>query len=179
MRTSTEAIVIHCSATLAHQDVRRLEINAMHKRRGFGGIGYHWLIRLDGVIEQGRRPEDSVGAQVKGFNARTIGICYIGGLDSNTAAPIDTRNPAQLASMIKLLQRLCEIYPKAVILGHRDLSPDLDHDGLIEKHEWLKVCPCFDAAGWAKKNGLPGGKFLWGGATNVNGQIIGGKFVRI
>jgi hypothetical protein len=30
--------------------------------------------------------------------------------------------------------------------GHRDWSPDLDHDGKVEPHEWLKMCPCFDVA---------------------------------
>jgi N-acetylmuramoyl-L-alanine amidase len=31
------------------------------------------------------------------------------------------------------------------VVGHRDLSPDLDHDGVVEPHEWVKQCPCFDA----------------------------------
>jgi N-acetyl-anhydromuramyl-L-alanine amidase AmpD len=35
-------------------------------------------------------------------------------------------------------------FPKAVVLGHRDLSPDKDGDGVVEKHEWVKACPCFD-----------------------------------
>jgi N-acetyl-anhydromuramyl-L-alanine amidase AmpD len=33
-----------------------------------------------------------------------------------------------------------------LVLGHRDLSPDRDHDGVVEPFEWVKVCPCFDAA---------------------------------
>ncbi|MDY5354364.1 MAG: N-acetylmuramoyl-L-alanine amidase, partial [Bacteroides pyogenes] len=28
----------------------------------------------------------------------------------------------------------------------RDLSPDLDGNGEIEPEEWIKACPCFDAA---------------------------------
>jgi len=36
-------------------------------------------------------------------------------------------------------------FPDAVIVGHRDLSPDKDGDGIVERHEWLKLCPCFSA----------------------------------
>jgi len=37
------------------------------------------------------------------------------------------------------------------IVGHRDLSPDLNNDGKIQEREWVKVCPTFDAIeeyGW-------------------------------
>ena len=30
------------------------------------------------------------------------------------------------------------------VLGHRDTSPDLDGDGIVEPEEWTKMCPCFD-----------------------------------
>jgi hypothetical protein len=30
------------------------------------------------------------------------------------------------------------------VVGHRDLSPDLDNDGEISENERLKSCPCFD-----------------------------------
>ena len=41
-------------------------------------------------------------------------------------------------------------YPNAEVLGHRDLSPDLDKDGIVEPYEWVKSCPCFDVAKWLK-----------------------------
>ena len=31
-------------------------------------------------------------------------------------------------------------------VGHRDLSPDLNHNGEIEPEEWIKECPCFHAS---------------------------------
>jgi N-acetylmuramoyl-L-alanine amidase len=31
------------------------------------------------------------------------------------------------------------------ITGHRDLSPDIDKDGVVEPNEWVKQCPCFNA----------------------------------
>jgi N-acetylmuramoyl-L-alanine amidase len=40
---------------------------------------------------------------------------------------------------------LRKLYPKARISGHRDFSPDLNHNGIVEPSEWIKQCPCFDA----------------------------------
>jgi N-acetylmuramoyl-L-alanine amidase len=40
------------------------------------------------------------------------------------------------------------------IVGHRDLSPDLNHDGVIESREWIKQCPSFDVAAWLHANPL-------------------------
>ena len=161
-RKSTSAIVIHCTATLAHQDFRRDEIEAMHKRRGFKQIGYHYLVTLAGKIEIGRSPDDTIGAHVQEFNDRTVGIAYVGGLRSSDAKPMDTRTDAQTEALGKLCRTLLKKYPKAVILGHRDLSPDLDRDGIVEKHEWMKICPCFNAGPWAKSLGLPGGYYSKG-----------------
>lgn len=161
-RSATDAIVIHCTATLAHQDFRREEIEAMHKRRGFRQIGYHFLIDLDGTVEIGRKPSDSVGAHVQSFNDRTLGIAYVGGLRSADAKPADTRTEAQRAAMEKLCRDLVKKYPKAVILGHRDLSPDLDKDGTVEPQEWMKQCPCFNAGPWARSLSLPGGVYSKG-----------------
>ena len=157
MRTSTEAIVIHCTATLASQPHNVASITAMHKARGFSTIGYHYLIGLNGEDWQGRKPISSVGAHVANFNKRTIGVAYVGGLRTVDAKPLDTRTPAQAKTMISRCKALVAKYPGVVILGHRDLSPDLDKDGKIEPNEYMKQCPCFDAGPWAVSVGLPGG----------------------
>jgi hypothetical protein len=34
------------------------------------------------------------------------------------------------------------------------MSPDLDRDGKVEPHEWLKMCPCFDVVEWCKVEGI-------------------------
>lgn len=45
------------------------------------------------------------------------------------------------------MKRLVRRYPGITkIVGHRDLSCDADGDGIVERHEWVKQCPCFDAA---------------------------------
>lgn len=137
-------IVIHCSATKPNQDIGAAEIDKMHKARGFSSIGYHYVITLNGVIEKGR-PEETVGAHVKGYNSQSIGVCYVGGLDENGKAK-DTRNEDQFKALSALVKDLSKRYPNAKVLGHRDLSPDTNGNGVIERHEWLKECPCFDVS---------------------------------
>jgi N-acetylmuramoyl-L-alanine amidase len=91
---------------------------------------------------------------VMGFNATTLGVSYVGGIDRAGAAK-DTRTNAQKAAILALVRKLAIRYPKAKILGHRDLSPDKNHNGIIEPSEWIKQCPCFSARSWARDNGLP------------------------
>lgn len=48
-----DAIIIHCSATRAGQDLRAKDIDQMHRARGFNQIGYNFVIDLDGTVETG------------------------------------------------------------------------------------------------------------------------------
>lgn len=137
-------IVVHCSATPEGRDVTAADINKMHIARGFKKIGYHYVVRLDGTVETGRK-ENEIGAHAKGYNANSIGVCYVGGLASDGKTPKDTRTPAQKSALKKLLHTLKQRYPDARIVGHRDLSPDTNHNGKVDKCEWFKACPCFDA----------------------------------
>ena len=128
MRKITE-IIVHCSATREGQEVSVATIDKWHRQRGFNGIGYHYVIALDGTVNTGRS-EDLVGAHCYGHNRNSIGVCYIGGVDDKQQ-PKDTRTPAQRDALVNLLMRLKRQYPAAVIRGHRDFS--------------TKACPSFDA----------------------------------
>lgn len=85
-----------------------------------------------------------MGAHVTGFNKESVGICYEGGIDAK-GKPADTRTAAQKGAIIALLRELVVLYPDSEIVGHRDLSPDKNGDGVITSNEWIKQCPCFDA----------------------------------
>ena len=39
---------------------------------------------------------------------------------------------------------ICHRHDIIDILGHRDTSPDKNGNGIVEKCEWMKECPCFD-----------------------------------
>lgn len=142
------SIYFHCTATREGQDIDAATIKRWHLAKGWRDIGYHYVIRLDGAIERGR-DEAIPGSHVQGFNTGSIGVVYAGGLDAQGKAK-DTRTPAQLTAMASLARDLLRAYPHAELKGHRDASPDRDGDGVIEPHEWLKECPCFDVRAWWK-----------------------------
>lgn len=107
----------------------------MHRLRGFLKIGYHYVIKRDGTVEQGRK-ETEVGAHVEGHNKGNLGICLAGGLNEKTGAPENNYTQQQFDSLFKLLTELKGRYPSAKVLGHRDW-PNV-----------AKACPCFDAGKW-------------------------------
>lgn len=151
-RKATDLIVVHCSATPPSQDIGRVEIDRMHRARGFLQIGYHFVIRRGGLVEYGR-PQSTVGAHVEGHNATSVGVCMVGGVNAAGQAE-DNFTPAQKTSLSALLTELRTHYPAARIVGHRDLSPDRNHDGRVTPNEWMKDCPSFDVAEFVRAHGL-------------------------
>ncbi len=149
-RTITD-IIIHCTATPEGVAKTVEQIRNEHKEQGWSDIGYHYIVTLDGKIEQGR-DVDFIGAHCSGFNAHSIGVAYVGGLENKPGVPYakqrakDTRTDQQKAALLSLLLDLRKFYPTAVIKGHRDYSPDKNHNGIVEPWEWIKDCPSFDAA---------------------------------
>jgi len=141
-RRSTKYIVIHCSATRAIQDIGAKEIRSWHKAKGWRDIGYHYVIRRNGTVEKGRGVDD-VGSHVQGYNAASVGICLVGGLNNDTYAPEANYTPAQWSALKTLVAAMVKKYPGAKVLGHRDFP------------KVAKACPCFDAKPWAAKNGFP------------------------
>lgn len=77
--------------------------------QGWSDIGYHYIIELDGRIVYGRL-ENKIGAHCKGHNAHSIGICYVGGLETDGKTPKDTRTRAQKKSLLVIVKELMEKY---------------------------------------------------------------------
>lgn len=125
-----DEIIIHCSATQEGKQYHASDIERWHKARGFNGVGYHYIVCLDGSVENGR-DVNQLGAHCLGRNSNSIGICYIGGLDVD-GKPCDTRTPEQRASLLQLLRELRKLYPTASIHGHNEYAK--------------KACPCFNAS---------------------------------
>lgn len=153
-------IVIHCSASPNGATVDAKTIDGWHASRGFHRhlvtdkplarpellhIGYHYVVRYDGMVELGRS-ESEIGAHVEGFNAHSIGVCMTG---------TDKFTRYQWYQLKGLVHQLAGRYPAARICGHRDLSPDQNRDGIIEPFEWLKTCPGFDVASWRARGMEP------------------------
>jgi len=127
-------IIIHCSATREGQEMSVETIRSWHLKRGFSDIGYHYLIHLNGLISYGRNIKRS-GAHTKGQNKNSIGVCYVGGVESKRGAngkfiAKDTRTPDQKLALLDLLKTLKRLSPNATIHGHNEFA--------------AKSCPCFD-----------------------------------
>lgn len=135
-------LVIHCTATPEGREFSREQINQMHVDRGFSKIGYHRLIHLDGTVDIGRY-DNEIGAHVAGHNTGSLGFSYVGGLNRQGKAK-DTRTFDQKQELKYLIEQTAIKYNLRSVVGHRDLSPDKDHDGIVEPWEWIKQCPCFD-----------------------------------
>jgi len=88
--------------------------------------------------------EDKVANGVKGYNAKSIHVAWVGGIDRQHPNGTDNRTAAQRFALFDIVVKLKQKYPKAVILGHRDISPDKNHNGIVDPWERIKECPCFD-----------------------------------
>lgn len=138
---SIKRIFVHCTAGSQKQTIA--DLKAEFKRKGWKNPGYHVVITPDGECHQ-LLDYDKVSNGVKNYNSTAINVAYVGGIDSNGKA-VDNRTEAQKASLVKLLKELRGRYPKAQILGHRDISPDKNGNGKVDSWERIKECPCFDA----------------------------------
>ena len=139
-----DLIVVHCSATRSNVNFTPEALDSCHRQRGFKGCGYHFYITKDGLVHA-MRPVHLAGAHARGYNAHSLGVCYEGGLDPQ-GKPCDTRTVKQKEMLRSLIGRLKVEFGIKKVVGHRDLSPDLNMDGVITPDEWLKQCPCFDVS---------------------------------
>lgn len=127
MRKITE-IIVHCSATKEGRNFSASDIDRWHREKGWNGIGYHYVVCLDGQVQEGR-PLEIAGAHCVGHNSNSIGICYIGGIGDDLQ-PKDTRTMEQKIALHSLISRLHRQFPGATIHGHCEFAK--------------KACPCFD-----------------------------------
>jgi len=95
-------------------------------------------VLLDGTIENGRDPdndgdvEEHIGAHVYGHNRDSLGVCYIGGVDSGKN-PEDTRTPEQTQALLDVVSDWMDQFeiPLTRVFGHYEKDPG-------------KACPAFD-----------------------------------
>jgi len=138
-----KGIIIHCSATKPSMDIDAETIDDWHKKRGWSGIGYHFVIKRDGTLEHGRDIEKT-GAHCKGHNKNTIGICMVGGVsENNVKIAEDNFTPEQWYTLESLVENLVwkdYVEGGAYIKGHNEFAS--------------KACPSFDVQEWREKVGL-------------------------
>ena len=136
-------IFVHCTAGNQYNYTDKALIDEF-KNKGWKYPGYHYVIRPDGTIFN-MLSENEISNGVSGYNSTAINVAYVGGIDRYTKKPVDNRTKAQRDGLCDILEKLRVKYPKAYIMGHRDISPDKNNNGVIDTWERIKECPCFDA----------------------------------
>lgn len=107
-------------------------IHQQHIKQGWAGIGYHYYIRKDGTVYQGR-PIQYVGSHCSGNNSCSIGVC----LEGNFQKEQPTNE--QLKAAVEIYRWIRRMYPSVYkAVNHRELYPT--------------ACPCYDLAGYVNKN---------------------------
>lgn len=98
-----EIIILHCSATDSPEFDCVSRIREMHiKERGFEDIGYHYFIKKNGGLQEGR-PIQFQGAHCSGNNFNSIGICLSG-------LKLEKFQTAQFITLGRLLYELQKRY---------------------------------------------------------------------
>lgn len=111
-RSKTTAIVLHHAAA---SKCGVNDVHSWHLSNGWTGIGYHFFVRKDGSVWQGR-PIDRLGAHAKGANSYSIGVCFEGDYTR------ETMPEAQLAAGQELVSYIKSKYPSITkILKHKDV----------------------------------------------------------
>ena len=112
-RKSTKRAIIHHSASA---DVPASTIHQWHLNQGWSGIGYHFVIRANGLIERGR-PEWAIGSHSgPAGNGDSIGIVLTGNFE--TGKP----TAAQIESLVWLLKDYLQPkYGPLTVIGHKDV----------------------------------------------------------
>lgn len=128
-----DTVIIHGADTPTGREFDVLDILAWHtdkppKGNGWRDVGYHYVIRIDGVIETGRQ-EHVVGAHCRHHNGSSIGICLIGRGEYTDE---------QYLSLKKLVRSLKIRYNIKHIVGHYE-------------YDNKKTCPCYDVPAWLIK----------------------------
>lgn len=123
-------IVVHCTATPQNTTLQSIQ-NYWKSTLKWRNPGYHYIVDASGMVHQ-LQPITKPSNGVRGHNANSIHISYIGGVDA-LKRPLDNRTPQQKAALLCKLRELKSMYPMATIQGHRDF------------YGVAKACPSFNA----------------------------------
>lgn len=132
-------IVLHTTASREQATADSI-LRYFREVRGWKNPGYHVIVERDGTPVWAQ-PIEKIANGAKGYNADSIHVAYIGGIDK-AGKPIDNRAEQQKQTMAEIVEDLLGRFPGIDVLGHRDLP------GV------RKACPCFDVSCWLKEVGI-------------------------
>lgn len=135
-------IILHCAAVpdgwaAVHTAKSAMaEVRAWHKKRGWRGEGYHFLVMPDGEIALGR-PVMETGAHVAGHNLRSVGILMI----ESRAVKYVSRSwehnftLAQRDAVRGIVAGLSGLWPDIQVTGHNALDKGKLCPGFLVRHD--------------------------------------------
>jgi len=136
LRSRTDFIVVHSTKTKVNQNLSAKDITLLHRKEGFFHNAFHFVIKRDGTVENGR-PEDMSGAilpinQPLITNQNSIAIGLVGGL-SEDGKTLDTNFTFQQYSSLRELVKKLKTKYKVEVVGCRNAINS-------------KSCMCFDTS---------------------------------
>jgi len=114
-------IIVHHTAVSREKNSNQFEAtDNYHKSKGWGKIGYQYLIEPDGTVKQGRA-DNELGAHTsqKNMNYLSLGICLTGDFD------IEEPTKEQCIALQELIRRKQTEYTilDANVVPHRHYAP--------------------------------------------------------
>lgn len=106
-RNKTNNIIFLASQTEANEDIGVSELDRKHRDKGCVMVGYHYIIRRDGMVETGREL-DKLGHHRRTYNRDSVYVCLIGKGGNFTKE--------QLEAVQEIEAELTDLYPKAEII---------------------------------------------------------------
>lgn len=114
-------IIVHHTAVSREKNSNQFEAtDNYHKSKGWGGIGYHYLIEPDGTVKQGRADnEPGAHTSQKNMNYLSLGICLTGDFD------IEEPTKEQCIALQELIRRKQTEYTilDDNVVPHRHYAP--------------------------------------------------------
>lgn len=107
-RINTNNIIILGSNTEEHEDIGAEELDRRHRDKGCIMIGYHYIIRRDGMVETGREL-DKLGHYKRKYNKDSVYVCLIGKEENFTQE--------QLLVLPDIEDELRDLYPRAKVMN--------------------------------------------------------------
>lgn len=117
-RSVTNRIILHHTAG---RDLPIETIHEIHRQRRWGGIGYHFLIRTDGLVFEGV-PLPMRGIHAGRANADSIGIALTGNFERHKPS---SRQLKSLGRLVRHLRGLHPHWKSLPVLLHREVSATL------------------------------------------------------
>ena len=151
IKNKTTHYFIHCTAS-AYGKKHGLDywLSFFKEQRGWSRVGYSVMIPIGGgrdtlrpYVLDGYTSLEEFTYGVSGYNLFSMHIALEGGIDRFGNAS-NTYDIEQIKELSKIIGEILCVDPHANILGHRDISPDLNGNGIIEENEFIKMCPSID-----------------------------------